>query len=99
MAIRENSAQPLLTKANQLLNQRFRVETVDGRTFVGEFTCMDKERNIILCQTLENSLNVHTGQQEERMIGQVMIPLKQRKSCEIEVLPNQVENFQKLLKL
>lgn len=38
------------------LNQYYRISIQDGRVFIGVFTCMDKDKNIILTSTEEYRL-------------------------------------------
>ncbi|KAI9015868.1 hypothetical protein CLU79DRAFT_765030 [Phycomyces nitens] len=35
------------------LNFKTRIQTTDGRTFIGVFVCVDKDKNIILAHTEE----------------------------------------------
>ncbi|KAI8093948.1 hypothetical protein BDF21DRAFT_331112 [Thamnidium elegans] len=62
------------------LNFKSRVKITDGRTFIGTFVCIDKEKNIILAHTEEF---LGTG---KRMVGLVMIPGKHLVKIETEDL-------------
>jgi|Transcript_42495 small nuclear ribonucleoprotein (snRNP)-like protein len=81
----EATAQPHVVTARKLLHHRLRVVTRDGRTILGDFHCMDQQQNVILLHAVEAGVNPHSGEYEERMMGQVMVPLAQRTSCEVEV--------------
>eukprot|EP00873_Tetraselmis_striata_P004278 jgi/Tetstr1/424542/TSEL_015069.t1 len=71
--------------ARQLLYRRLRLVTCDGRVLVGELHCMDAAQNLILRGAVEEGTNPSSGEREERVLGQVMVPLAQRASCEVEV--------------
>lgn len=45
-----------LTALNATLNQYYRISIQDDRVFIGVFTCMDKDKNIILTNTEEYRL-------------------------------------------
>jgi small nuclear ribonucleoprotein (snRNP)-like protein len=42
-----------IRKLNSYLNFKSRIKITDGRTFIGTFVCIDKEKNIILAHTEE----------------------------------------------
>jgi hypothetical protein len=62
---------------------------------VGDFICLDKQGNIILDQTVEQY--EASGKTEEKFLGQVLIPRKQRVSCDIEVVAAEKEMIENLL--
>lgn len=90
--------QPTVRRASQLLNQRLKVITIDGRTLRGDLQCIDKQQNIILIQTVDCRRNARSGEYEERSIGQVMVPPEQRVTCELEVSMQQLQRFETLLR-
>lgn len=42
-----------IRRLNSYLNFKARIKITDGRTFIGTFVCIDKEKNIILAHTEE----------------------------------------------
>lgn len=42
-----------IRRLNSYLNFKSRIKITDGRTFIGTFVCIDKEKNIILAHTEE----------------------------------------------
>ena len=67
----------------------------DGRILVGDFICLDKQGNIILNQTVEQyEIN---GTPQEKVLGQVLVPFTQRKTCDVEVMPNEKSMLEALL--
>ncbi|KAI8058965.1 uncharacterized protein B0P05DRAFT_559193 [Gilbertella persicaria] len=69
-----------IRKLNLYLNFKSRVRIHDGRTFIGTFVCIDKDKNIILANTEE-----FRGD-EKRLVGLVMIPGKHLVKVETEDL-------------
>ncbi|KAI9361431.1 hypothetical protein BD770DRAFT_383397 [Pilaira anomala] len=69
-----------IKKLESYLNFKSRVKITDGRTFIGTFVCIDKQKNIILAHTEE-----FRGA-EKRMVGLVMIPGKHLVKIETEDL-------------
>ncbi|KAI7908244.1 uncharacterized protein BX663DRAFT_464895 [Cokeromyces recurvatus] len=57
-----------IRKLKSYLNFKCRIKITDGRTFIGTFVCIDKQKNIILAHTEEFREN------EKRLVGLVMIP-------------------------
>lgn len=50
----------------------------------GDFSCLDKQGNIILSNTLEQ-LTTATGKKEERHMGLVLVPVQQQQKVELQV--------------
>ncbi|GAA5796754.1 hypothetical protein EDC94DRAFT_232344 [Helicostylum pulchrum] len=69
-----------IKRLTSYLNFKSRVKITDGRTFIGTFVCIDKEKNIILAHTEE------FRDTEKRMVGLVMIPGKHLVKIETEDL-------------
>ncbi|PRW58249.1 small nuclear ribonucleo [Chlorella sorokiniana] len=89
------SRSTLAEQAAVLLHKRCRIRVKDGRLLVGEFTCLDKQGNIILTNTYEHmTLN---GAHHEKLMGQVLVPAAHRTSCEFEALPADAAQLQQLL--
>ncbi|KAI9279998.1 hypothetical protein BY458DRAFT_501012 [Sporodiniella umbellata] len=59
---------PNIQKLQSYLNFQARIQITDGRLFVGTFMCIDKQKNVILANTKEYR------EEEERLVGLVMIP-------------------------
>ena len=89
--------QPVVRRLKLLLHRRLKVVTLDGRTIRGDLACMDKSQNIILDQAVNCSINADNGEYEEQVLGQVMIPLAQRVSCEVEVSHQMLPQVLKLV--
>ncbi|EFN59124.1 hypothetical protein CHLNCDRAFT_49967 [Chlorella variabilis] len=77
---------PLAEQAAELLHKRCKIQVKDGRVLVGDFTCLDKEGNIILTNTYEHMQL--GGQLHEKVMGQVLVPAAHRVSCEFQALPH-----------
>ncbi|CAO3618638.1 unnamed protein product [Mucor fragilis] len=69
-----------IRRLNSYLNFKARIKITDGRTFIGTFVCIDKEKNIILAHTEE-----FRGA-EKRLVGLIMIPGKHIVKIETEDL-------------
>ncbi|KAL4430962.1 hypothetical protein ABPG75_006218 [Micractinium tetrahymenae] len=73
---------PLAEQAAELLHKRCKIRVKDGRVLVGDFTCLDRQGNIILTNTFEvMTLN---GRPHEKLMGQVLVPAAHRQSCEFQ---------------
>ncbi|KAL0094456.1 hypothetical protein F4703DRAFT_1726842 [Phycomyces blakesleeanus] len=78
------------------LNFKTRIQISDGRTFIGVFMCVDKDKNIILahaeefrggdCNIILDSIQYHiySFKYEKRLVGLVMIPGKHLVKVEAE---------------
>ncbi|KAI8853406.1 hypothetical protein BC829DRAFT_382732 [Chytridium lagenaria] len=75
MSIQREQARESL---RQLLDQKARITTTDGRAFVGIFLCTDRDINIILSGAEEFKAG------ERRFVGLVMVPGKHIAKAEIE---------------
>ncbi|KAG1473274.1 hypothetical protein G6F56_001048 [Rhizopus delemar] len=75
---------PNIQKLASYLNFQARIKITDGRIFVGTFMCIDKQKNVILANTKEYR------EEEERLVGLVMIPgehLVKMETEDLEVSP------------
>ncbi|KAF8536633.1 hypothetical protein BDD12DRAFT_279415 [Trichophaea hybrida] len=74
--------QPYTTPSPQLqayINKTLRVTTTDGRFFVGDLKCTDRDRNLILASTSEYRYPpVQEREQEGEGSGKVRVDLKNR---------------------
>ncbi|CAO2825121.1 unnamed protein product [Amaranthus hypochondriacus] len=75
-----------VSTVKKLLFRRMLVGVNDGRFFMGNFHCMDKQGNIILQDALEfRSLRRSSpSPMEQRGLGLILIPLSCRTSCHID---------------
>lgn len=71
------------------------ITVADGRVLVGNFICLDKQGNIILDQTVERY--AVDGNTEEVLLGQVLVPAKQRVGCELEILESERSDVEALI--
>lgn len=60
-----------LAALSALLNQTLRISASDGRTFLGTFACVDKQKNVILTNTDEYRVG---GPPQGRYVAMVMVP-------------------------
>ena len=72
---------PATAKVRSYLGKRLRVVLSDNRVFVGQFDCIDKEKNIILVNATE-AKNLES--KDLKPVGQVMVPGEHINSVEIE---------------
>ncbi|OAD04976.1 hypothetical protein MUCCIDRAFT_134155, partial [Mucor lusitanicus CBS 277.49] len=72
-----------IRRLNSYLNFKSRIKITDGRTFIGTFVCVDKEKNIILAHT-EEFRGGMLGSSEKRLVGLIMIPGKHIVKIETE---------------
>ena len=61
----------------RLLDGALRVGLIDGRIIIGQFSCLDKQRNILLTDSRETRV----GSDSERFLGTVLVPRKYVASC------------------
>ncbi|GLC74780.1 hypothetical protein PLESTF_001555500 [Pleodorina starrii] len=66
-----------------LLYRKFRVTLISGRVLEGDFTCLDKQGNIILTNTFEQ-VTTASGKREERHMGLVLVPTDQQRKVELQ---------------
>lgn len=73
-------------KARKLLFRRMLVGVNDGRFFLGNFHCMDKQGNIILQDTVEfrSIRRASPSPMEQRGLGLILIPSSCRTTCHID---------------
>ncbi|KAL0054670.1 hypothetical protein WJX82_000808 [Trebouxia sp. C0006] len=94
--VRSQQDQEALATVKKLLHKRLKVVVKDGRVLIGELLCIDKQANIILGNTFQQ-VQSDSAPFKERPIGQVLVPASQRKSCHVEVMPNEREGLVHLL--
>lgn len=66
------------------LHKPMRVTVTDGRIFVGEFICFDKNKNIMLANCYEYTRLKDSKKEERKFQGLVMINGNTLKSCWVE---------------
>ena len=69
------SPQPTVQKIASLVGRKVAIEMTDGRVMVGEFVCIDSDKNFVLNRTHQYQKSV-TGQYEKRFNADVIIPGK-----------------------
>lgn len=88
----ENSHAPELitskyvAEAKKLIHRKMLVGIKDGRFFVGNFYCIDKQGNIILQDAIEYRSTRRTcpSPMDHRGVGLILIPSSCRTSCHID---------------
>lgn len=75
-------SRPKLEALKAILNQTLRISASDGRTFVGTFACVDKQKNVILTNTDEYR---EGGPVQGRYVAMVMIPWKLVRKVEAQM--------------
>ncbi|KAM0754036.1 hypothetical protein T439DRAFT_170051 [Meredithblackwellia eburnea MCA 4105] len=66
----ETEAQPAVERLAQTLNTTYRVSVTDGRTFTGQFVCIDPQGHIVLDKCVETM----AGTSGDREVGLVLVP-------------------------
>lgn len=66
-----------------LLNQTLRISASDGRTFIGNFAAVDKQKNIILTNTDEYRVG---GPVQGRYVSMIMMPWRLVRKVEAQSL-------------
>ena len=72
---------PATARVRTYLGKRLRIVLSDKRVIIGQFDCIDKEKNIILLHSTE-AKNLEST--DSRPVGQVMVPGNHIVSVEIE---------------
>ncbi|KAK7245651.1 hypothetical protein RIF29_40499 [Crotalaria pallida] len=82
---RPTSSSPV-SRVRKLLFRRMLVGIKDGRFFMGNFYCMDKQGNIILQDTVEyrSTRRSSPSPMEQRCLGLILIPASCRTSCHVD---------------
>ncbi|QRV93937.1 LSM domain-containing protein [Ceratobasidium sp. AG-Ba] len=68
-----------------LLARTLRISIQDGRSFVGTFACVDREKNIVLSSTEEYPRPAPDSTDGPRFIGLIMVPWRWVVQVELEV--------------
>ncbi|GFR43601.1 hypothetical protein Agub_g4698, partial [Astrephomene gubernaculifera] len=79
-----------------LLYRRFRVTMVSGRVLEGDFTCLDKQGNIVLSNTYEQATTA-SGAREERHMGLVLVPFDQQAKVELQTTLDEEVSLLKIM--
>lgn len=75
------AAAPDMAACRTLLNEPMRVTLSDGRVIIGDFTCFDKQRNILLTNGRELRRASEDVAPVERHVGLVLIPWRFVDKC------------------
>ncbi|XP_051124887.1 uncharacterized protein LOC127247190 [Andrographis paniculata] len=77
---------PYVAQVKKLIHRRMLVGIKDGRFFVGNFYCMDKQGNIILQDAIEyrNTRRTCPSPMDHRGVGLILIPSSCRMSCHVD---------------
>ncbi|GAB4829371.1 hypothetical protein Ancab_019042 [Ancistrocladus abbreviatus] len=75
-----------VAQVRKLLFRRMLIGVTDGRFFLGNFHCMDKQGNIILQDAVEfrSIRRSAPSPMEQRGLGLILIPSSCRTSCHID---------------
>ncbi|KAF5738323.1 hypothetical protein HS088_TW13G01219 [Tripterygium wilfordii] len=75
-----------VTRVKKLLFRRMLVGIKDGRFFLGNFYCIDKQGNIILQDAVEYRSTQRSSPSpvEQRCLGLILIPSSCRTSCHVD---------------
>ncbi|KAL1215112.1 hypothetical protein V5N11_007684 [Cardamine amara subsp. amara] len=82
---KESDSDPI-SRVRKLLFRQMLVGIKDGRFFLGNFHCLDKQGNIILQDTLEyrSIRRSSPSPTEHRCLGMILIPSSCRTSCHVD---------------
>ncbi|CAE6440117.1 unnamed protein product [Rhizoctonia solani] len=72
---------------DSLLAKTLRIAIQDGRSFIGTFACIDREKNIVLASTEEYP--PPPSPDGPRFVGLIMVPWRYVISVELEVILGQ----------
>ena len=71
-----------VASVKELLDGPFKVTLTDGRILVGRFSCFDKQRNVLLTETLEyQDTSEPLPSRSGRNLGIVLVPRKWIAAC------------------
>ncbi|CAN8325115.1 unnamed protein product [Cochlearia groenlandica] len=75
-----------ISRLRKLLFRQMLVGVKDGRFFLGNFHCIDKQGNIILQDTVEyrSIRRSSPSPTEQRCLGMILIPSSCRTSCHVD---------------
>ncbi|KAL1213742.1 hypothetical protein V5N11_013402 [Cardamine amara subsp. amara] len=82
---KESDSDPI-ARVRKLLFRQMLVGIKDGRFFLGNFHCLDKQGNIILQDTVEyrSIRRSSPSPTEQRCLGMILIPSSCRTSCHVD---------------
>ncbi|CAH2078654.1 unnamed protein product [Thlaspi arvense] len=82
----EGSGLDPIARTRKLLFRQMLVGIKDGRFFLGNFHCIDKQGNIILQDTVEyrSIRRSSPSPTEQRCLGMILIPSSCRTSCHVD---------------
>ncbi|KAG8824710.1 hypothetical protein FRC19_001233 [Serendipita sp. 401] len=81
---------PTISRLRALLGKELRIVIRDGRVFLGQFACTDKELNLVLTQVYELPVDFQNDHLVEngRFVGMLMFPWAHIVSVELHAAPN-----------
>ncbi|EXB54844.1 hypothetical protein L484_005333 [Morus notabilis] len=82
----EGEKSEALSRVSKLVHRRMLVGIKDGRFFMGNFHCLDKQGNIILQDAVEyrSTRRSSPSPMEQRCLGLILIPSSCRSSCHVD---------------
>ncbi|KAL5577284.1 hypothetical protein UlMin_018983 [Ulmus minor] len=82
----EEAKPETVSRVRKLVHRRMLVGIKDGRFFLGNFHCMDKQGNIILQDAVEyrSTRRSSPSPMEQRCLGLILIPSSCRKTCHVD---------------
>lgn len=75
-------------RMRRMVGRKARVEVTDGRTFIGDLTCYDREGNTLLRDARELRVDA-AGEEHSRSVGLALIPLRHTVRFDVEARPNE----------
>ncbi|CAG7852374.1 SubName: Full=Uncharacterized protein {ECO:0000313/EMBL:CCA68607.1} [Serendipita indica DSM 11827] len=84
---RKQQDSPAIAKLRALLGKELRVTIGDGRIFLGNFACTDKELNIVMTQVYEFPVGFQDDHLVEngRFVGMLMFPWRHITAIEVHI--------------
>jgi len=78
---------PAVAKARDLLGKELRITITDGRIFIGNFACTDKDLNVVLTGTYEFPVGYRNDHLVEngRFVGMLMFPWRHVVRVEVHI--------------
>ncbi|GMN43207.1 hypothetical protein TIFTF001_012404 [Ficus carica] len=82
----EGAKSEAVNRVRKLVHRRMLVGIKDGRFFLGNFHCLDKQGNIILQDAVEyrSTRRSSPSPMEQRCLGLILIPSSSRSSCHVD---------------
>jgi small nuclear ribonucleoprotein (snRNP)-like protein len=83
----ETPETPAVAKARALLGKELRITITDGRIFIGNFACTDKDLNVVLTSSYEFPVGYQNDHLVEngRFVGMLMFPWRHVVRVEVHI--------------